>query len=233
MSEADLGEDTGASRARRARWRRKRVLLPALLAALLALALAAAWLSRERIAGNLIEGQLEAYGIPATYEIERIGARRQVLRDVVVGDPARPDLTVERAELRIVYRLGRPRIGRITLVKPRLNGRLVEGRVSFGTLDRLIYRDTGKPPGLPEIDVAIQDGRALIRTPYGPLGVKLEGAGLVSDGFAGTLAVAAPSLALGECRAVGARLFGKLTSAAGEPRPLIIPADPRTISTRS
>ena len=201
----------------RSRWRRKRVLAPAGIVTLLVLALGAAWLSRERIAGNVIESQLEANGIAATYRLERIGGRRQVVRNVVVGDPARPDLTVERAEVRIVYRLGTPRIGRITLINPRLYGRLVNGRVSFGTLDKLIYRDSGKRPSLPELDLAIRDGRALIRTPYGPVGAKLEGAGLVSDGFAGTLAVAAPALAVSDCRAQRASLFGKITTSAGKP----------------
>src|SRR5690349_13490799 len=175
MSEADLEGETASGPGTRARWRRKRVLVPAAVFALLVVLLAAAWLSRERIAGNIIEAQLRAYDIPATYTIERIGGQREVVRDVVVGDPARPDLTVERAEVRIVYRLGTPRIGRITLVNPRLYGRLVNGRVSFGSLDKLIYRDTGKPPGLPELDLAIEDGRALIRTPYGPVGAKLDG----------------------------------------------------------
>ena len=200
------------------RWRRKRALVPAAVLVALALGLAIAWLSRERIAGNVIEGQLAAYDIPATYTIGRIGGRRQVLRDVVVGDPARPDLTVERAEVRIVYRLGSPRVGRITLVNPRLYGRLMSGRVSFGALDRVLYRDTGEPPGLPELDLAIRDGRALIRTPSGPVGVKLDGEGLVSDGFSGTLAVAAPSLAIADCRARGASVFGRVTTAGGEPR---------------
>ena len=201
----------------RSRWRRKRVLAPAGIVTLLVLALGAAWLSRERIAGNVIESQLEANGIAATYEIERIGGRRQVIRNVVVGNPERPDLAVERAEVRLVYRPGTPRIGRITLISPRLYGRLVNGRVSFGTLDKLIYRDTGKPPGLPELDLAIRDGRALIRTPYGPVGARLEGAGLVSDGFAGTLAIAAPALAVRDCRARQTSLFGKIATSAGKP----------------
>lgn len=217
MSEADLDKAPGVELVGSPRWRRKRVLAPAGIVTLLVLALGAAWLSRERIAGDVIEGQLEAYDIAATYQIERIGGRRQIVRNVVVGDPARPDLTVERAEVRIVYRLGAPRIGRITLVNPRLYGRLVNGRVSFGSLDRLIYRDTGKPPGLPELDLAIRDGRALIRTPYGPVGAKVEGAGLVSNGFAGTLAIAAPSLAVKECRAERTSLFGRLTTSDGKP----------------
>lgn len=221
MSEADLDTEPGVvlveSVGGRPRWRRKRVLAPGAIITFLALALGAAWLSRERIAGNVIEGQLDAYDVPASYTIERIGGQTQVVRDVVIGDPARPDLTVERAEVRLVYRLGTPRIGRVTLINPRLYGRLVNGRVSFRSLDPVIYRDTGKPPGLPELNVAIRDGRALIRTPFGPIGAKLDGAGLVSDGFAGTIAIAAPWLAPLGCRAQQVSAFGKLTTAAGEP----------------
>ncbi|RYY36335.1 MAG: exoprotein, partial [Sphingomonadales bacterium] len=222
MSEANLEDEPGVvlveSPGGRPRWKRKRVLAPAAVVTFLVLALGAAWLSRERIAGNIIEGQLAAYDIPATYTIERISGQTQVVRDILVGDPARPDLTVERAEVRIVYRLGTPRIGRITLINPRLYGRLANGRVSFGSLDKAIYRETGKPPGLPEIDLAIRDGRALIRTPYGPVGAKVDGAGLVSNGFAGTVAIAAPTLALSDCSVRRASAFGSIITSAGKPK---------------
>jgi hypothetical protein len=66
--------------------------------------------NRERIADDFIADELARYGIEATYEIERIGGRRQVLRNVVVGDTDRPDLTVERAEVCIRYRFGYPRV---------------------------------------------------------------------------------------------------------------------------
>ena len=64
------------------------------LALLLAAVLAIAWLTRERIAGNIIAGQIAQFGLPASYEIESIGTNAQVLRKVVIGDPARPDLTI-------------------------------------------------------------------------------------------------------------------------------------------
>lgn len=198
-------------------FRRKRVLVLFGMLGVLALALGAAWLSRERIAGNILDGQLRANDLAATYEIDRIGGRRQVVSNLVIGNPANPDLTAERAEIHLRYRLGTPRIGRIVLVKPRLYGRLVGNRVSFGTLDRLIYRGSGAPPGLPEIDVAVHDGRALIRSPHGPVGVKLEGAGRVSDGFAGTMAVVMPALAISGCRAQEVSLYGRLASKDGEP----------------
>ncbi|WP_133365095.1 intermembrane phospholipid transport protein YdbH family protein [Qipengyuania sediminis] len=210
--------DAGEPRRSTWGWRRKRVLFPAAMLAALALGLAAAWLLRERIADNLIARQLARYDIPARYEIERIGGRRQVLSNLVVGDPGRPDLTAERVEVRIVYRLGTPRIGRITLVAPRLYGRWAGGRVSFGTLDRVLYTKSGRPPGLPEIDIAVRDGRALIRTPAGPLGVKLEGEGVLADGFAGRVAMAAPALSALGCEGAGSSLYGRIETDKGAPR---------------
>ena len=217
MTGADHDNEPAEELRLRPGWRRKRVLVPGVVLGVLVLALGAAWLSRERIAGNVVDSQLRAYDLPATYKIDRITGQRQILRDVVVGDPAHPDLTAQMVEVRIKYRLGSPQIGRITLINPRLYGRLVEGRVSFGSLDRVLYRKTGKPPGLPKLDLAIHDGRALVRTPYGPIGAKLDGAGLVTDGFAGTVAVSAPALALSGCRAVGTSLYGKITTSAGKP----------------
>lgn len=219
MNGAEPIHDPGAMMARqRARWRRKRVLGPALLLGAVLLALLAAWLLRERIADNVIASQLRLYDIPAQYEIARIGGRRQVLRDLVVGDPRRPDLTAERVEVEIVYRFGTPQIGRLTLTRPRLYGRWTGRRMSFGTLDRVLYRDSGQPPGLPALDVAVQDGRALFRTPLGPLGVKLDGAGQIADGFAGTIAVSAPALSGAGCRADETSLYGRVTTSNGKPR---------------
>ena len=217
MSAADLDTEPAGEPSRQGRWRRKRVLAPALILTILAFALAAAWLSRERIAGNIVDSQLRAYDVPATYKIDRITGQRQVLRDVVVGDLAHPDFTADQVEVRIKFRLGSPRIGRITLTNPRLYGRLIGERLSFGALDKILYRKTGKPPGLPKLYLAIRDGRALIRTPYGPFGAKLEGAGPLQDGFAGTVALSAPALTLAECRALGTSLYGKVTTSGGKP----------------
>ena len=55
--------------------------------------------------------------------------------------PQAPDLTIERAEVAIRYRLGTPTLGRITLVRPRLFGTLRGGKLSFGTLDKALFRD--------------------------------------------------------------------------------------------
>ena len=99
-SQADIDEPPPPRRGRRLGYAALAVL------AILAMAFAVLWVNRERIADNVIADQLESYGIDATYKIERIGGRRQVLTDIVVGDRHRPDLTVERAEVAIRYRFG-------------------------------------------------------------------------------------------------------------------------------
>lgn len=202
----------------RTRWRRKRILVPATILSVLLLALTGAWLSRERIAGNLIERQLEAYDLPATYEIERIGGRTQVIRNLVIGDPRAPDLTARRVIVRMSYGLGTPGIGAVILEKPRLYGSYRRGQLSFGTLDKLLFRDSGEPPGLPALALTLRDGRALIESDFGPVGIKADGSGKLDSGFAGVLAATAPELAYGDCRARRATVFGKITTARGAPR---------------
>lgn len=184
---------------------------------LLFVVLAVAWFSREEIAGNVIEGQLRTFDIPATYDIESIGPDRQVLTNVVVGDPNAPDFTAKRAEVAIRYRLGTPQLGRITLIGPRLYGTLRGGTLSFGSLDKALFRDSGEPPGLPELDVRLVDGRALIESDYGPIGIKADGAGRIDSGFSGILAVAAPELDGGGCAARGSTFYGKVATSGGKP----------------
>jgi hypothetical protein len=197
------------------RWR-WRIALGAVVVVLAAVAIA--WFSRERIAGNVIAGQLEQYGITATYEIERISPETQILRNIVIGDPAAPDMTIERAIVRLRYRFGAPAIGRVTLVRPRLFGSYRDGKLTFGTLDKAIFRDTGEPAKLPDLDVRLVDARALLETDFGPVGIKAQGEGELDDSFSGIHAVAAPELGGGGCAARGTSLYGSVTTRNGKPR---------------
>lgn len=189
------------------------------VAVLVVLALGLAWLLRDRIAGSLIAGQLRNFDVPATYRIESIGARRQVLRDVVVGDPAHPDLTIERVETELVPTFGAPAIGAVTLVRPRLYGRWRGGKLSFGTLDKALFGGTGKQPfRLPDMALTIVDGRALMESDFGPIGLKLEGTGPLRGGFAGELAAIAPQFDVGGCHGERASFYGSLRIAGEKPR---------------
>lgn len=182
-----------------------------------ALALAGAWLARERIANRIVAGQLEDLGLPATYQFEKVGTNRQILTNVVVGDPARPDFTAERIEIETQLTFGTPTIGEVMLVRPRLFGRIKDGKVSFGAFDKVIYANRGGPKGLPDLELNLVDGRARIDSDWGALGIKAEGRGNLRNSFAGTLAAVAPKLELGGCRIQGLSAFGKVTSSAAAP----------------
>ena len=210
MSEAaaeplEAPEEAAPLPRRRRRWR--------VLAVLLVFALAAVWLARERIANRIIAGQLEQLDLPATYELEKVSATRQVLRNVVIGDPGRPDMTVERIEIETVLTFGLPTFGEVKLVRPRLYGTYKEAKASFGTLDKLIFAESERPPGLPDLDLIVVDGRARLDSDFGAVGVLAEGKGNLRNGFVGTLAAVAPTLEGGGCKAGRTTLYGKLVSA--------------------
>ncbi len=207
-------DQIGAPDRSRSRWI-WRVLLGMLL--VIAGIIALAWFSREEIASNLIGDQLDARGLPATYDIERIGPDQQILTNIVIGNPDRPDLTIERAVVTIEYGFGLPVIGLITLDKMRVFGTYRDGVLSFGALDPLLFADTGTPPALPDIALELIDARGLVETDFGPVGLKAEGKGQLNDGFTGVFAANAPRLEAGGCTARGATLFGSIATKAGAP----------------
>ena len=203
------------SRARRRRLRR------AALATLGVIGVAGGglWLARERIADSLIASQLAQTGLPATYEIETIGGRTQVLRNIVIGDPRKPDLTVERMEVRMVYGLGGVRIGGVTLIRPRLYGHHHADKLSFGALDKLLFGpSSGEPFRLPDYDLQVIDARGLIDSDYGRLAFKADGAGALRDGFAGSVAALVPEAHVAGCALGRASLYGRVTIEGERPR---------------
>lgn len=180
--------------------------------------LAIVWFNREEIADSLIKDQLDQLGLAASYEIESIDPRRQVLVNVVVGDPERPDLTIERVETSLVPRFPFATIGRVRLVKPRLYGTYIGGRLSFGALDPLLFEQASDEPfAFPDMDLLVEDARALIESDYGAVGIKADGEGNLQGGFAGMIAATAPGLEGAGCSASAASLYGDLSIEGGRP----------------
>jgi hypothetical protein len=200
-------------------WSGRRIALWAALGvlAVIVAGLAIAWFSRERIADDIIADQLADLGLEATYTIESIGPGRQVVTDIVVGDTDHPDLTVERAEVTLRYRFGFPRIGAVKLVRPKLYGTYVGGKLSFGALDPLVFREPEGPFEFPDLSLEIVEGRGLLETDGGPVGFSAKGKGYLRDGFAGELAATAPRLTLAGCDATRATLYGKVSIESQKP----------------
>jgi hypothetical protein len=185
--------------------------------ALLGLVGLIAWTQREDIARNLIGAELERQGVPAIYEIESIGVGRQVVRNLVLGDPKNPDATIERLTIDISGGLFGLTIDSATVEGARAFGRWKDGRVSFGSLDRFIYTGSTEPFSLPRLDLTLRDARVKIDSPFGAVGIKAEGSGNLRGGFKGTLAAIGDRFAYGGCTLERPSLYGAISVTGQRP----------------
>ncbi|WP_241659758.1 intermembrane phospholipid transport protein YdbH family protein [Sphingomonas glacialis] len=174
--------------------------LAAAVLVLLVAIVATLWLARKPVAEHFIDDALAARGIPARYEIERIGLRTQRLTNLSLGDPRRPALRADWVEVDTSLGFTGASVSAIRVGPVALRATLAGGKVSFGVIDRLLPASSGKPFALPAIDLGVADGRIDLATPHGPVVVHLTGAGRLDDGFAGTLGAAAARLDFGDCR---------------------------------
>ena len=191
-------------RVRRYRGRRAFMIVGVGLLILLLVALAALWIARRPIATEFLEREFERRGVEASYKLDRVGLRTQQVSNLVIGDPRRPDLTARFAQIqtRIQWN-GSVEVYRVVARGVRLRGRLVKGKVSWGQIDKLLPPPTDKPFQLPDFVLDVADSSISLATPFGPLGIALQGAGNLSGGFKGRMAAASPKLVPGKCEIIG------------------------------
>lgn len=175
------------------------------LIALLFVGLTLLWIERTSIARRFADAELRARQVNAQYRITAVGPRTQRIEDVVIGDPRNPDLVVKWAEIELTGGLRGVSIAAIRARGVRIRGRLVDNRVTFGAVDRLLPARTGEPFSLPDIDIALTDTRLNLETPMGALLFNLGGKGNVADGFAGRVAAYASRLSNGDVVASNVR----------------------------
>ena len=183
---------------RRRRLRRWRIPL-AILLVLLVAGLLAVWTMRVRLATGYVDRELARRGVQASYDVKRIGFGAQILENLVIGDPRRPDAVARRVEIQVAIGLTGPRIGRIRVRGVRMVGRLRDGRLSFGQIDRLLPPPSGLPFRLPDQWIDVADAAIAIETPAGAVALGLEGRGNLADDFRGRLALVSDRLSVGEC----------------------------------
>ena len=161
--------------------------------------LATLWLQRRPIARGFVDRELAKAGVPARYTVADIGFSRQRLRDVVIGDPANPDLVADWVDVSTSVGFGGARVTGVAAGTVRLRARLVGGKLSLGAIDRLLPAPSGKPFALPAIDGRFDDVRVRLETGLGIAGIKLSGAGRLDDGFVGRLALVSARLGTDGC----------------------------------
>jgi hypothetical protein len=186
---------------------------------LLIVVTAIVWIDRRPIAVHYLKGEFERRGVTASYHLDRVGLRTQEVSNLVIGDPKRPDLIARYAhiETRLKWN-GEFNVYRIVARGVRLRGRLVHGRVSWGQIDKLLPPPTNKPFELPDFVVDIADSSVSLATPFGPLGVAVQGNGKLSGGFVGNAAIVSPRLAPGRCAATNLRATVAIGVVARRPR---------------
>jgi hypothetical protein len=187
--------------------------------ALLAIALIFVWIERRPIATHFIKRELEQRGVQGSYHLDKVGFRTQQVSNLVIGDPKHPDLTARFAKIQTRLKLdGSFEVYRIVARGVRLRGRLVNGRISWGQIDKLMPPPSNKPFQLPDFALDVADSAISLATPFGPVGVALQGNGKLSGGFKGRVALASPRLTPGRCTAVGLHANLALAVVARHPK---------------
>lgn len=205
MAEAPIesggGHDPDQVVIRTSRFRRVLKWVAVAVLVLVALGLVIAWTQRRQIAGDLIDRELEKQGVRGEYTLDRVGLRTQQISNLRIGDPNNPDVTARRVliQMRLKWN-GSIDVYRIVARGVRLRGRVLpDGRVSWGEIDKLLPPPSGQPFTLPDVALDIADSSIALRTPWGPIGFAVRGAGNLTGGFQGRFVSSSPQLVTGNC----------------------------------
>ena len=151
--------------------------------AALVVIIAVVWIRARPIATHYLKGEFERRGVQATYHLDRVGLRTQEVHDLVIGDPRRPDLMARHAIIQMRLKWdGSFEVFRVFARGAQLRGRLVHGKVSWGQIDRLLPPPSGKPFQLPNLVLDVADSSISLATPFGPVGLALQGHGNLAAG---------------------------------------------------
>ncbi|MEP7350078.1 MAG: YdbH domain-containing protein [Sphingorhabdus sp.] len=211
--ELTVDNEPGPYRGRRLK---RRVFGAVLL--LLGVLLAIAWWQRESIADRFVESELESRGIKATYTIEEVGLRTQRIRNLVVGDPANPDLSAKLVELDVALNFSGANLRDVRASGVRVKGRFANGKLSFGELDKFADPTSKEPFKWPDIGLVVKDAQVRIDTPWGVIGAGLQGRGLLRNRFVADLSLRAPRIDYGDCLVPDIRFDGDLLMEWRRPR---------------
>lgn len=196
---------------------RKALLGLVCLASLVLAGLVGVWSYRLTIARSYLDSYFAQKGVAASYEIKAIEVRRQRLEHLRIGPAASPDLIADWVEVDIGPGLSGMTVTAVRAGGVRIKARYGAEKITLGAVDRLLPPPSNAPFRLPDLDVALEDARARLDTPFGAIGFRLDGQGNLQSGFEGKLAALAPRLTLSNCAAEQATLYGDLSVVGRRP----------------
>lgn len=189
------------------RWKRR---IFAGVTVLFVVLLLVAWWQRNSIADRFVQNELEARGVRATYKIDQVGFRTQRIRNLVIGDPANPDLVAKLVEVDVVLNFTGAVLRDVRADGVKIRGRFVDGKLSFGELDKFSDPDSKEPFKWPDIGLIVKNAQVRIDTPWGVIGAGLNGKGLLRNQFAANLSLRSPGMAAAGCVVPEVKFDGKL-----------------------
>ena len=176
-SKAPSGGDRAPGGKRRRRWPIVLAAGASLVAVVLLVASAVIYAERRLIAANFIKQYLAAYGIESEVEFDRL-AWGGFLARVRAGSVDAPDFTAEGVDVTLIYpdtssyvASVTPQVAAVRLVRPLMRVGYDGKRVSFGSLQPIIDEILAQESDAPGPEIAIEDGRLLLTTPYGAVNV--------------------------------------------------------------
>lgn len=211
------------------RWKRRVFGAVALLFIIL---LVIAYWQRNHIADRFVQNELEARGVRATYKIDQIGFRTQRVRDLVIGDPANPDLVAKLIEVDVALNFSGANLRDVRADGVKIRGRYANGKLTFGELDKFSDPESTEPFEWPDIGLVVKNAQARIDTPWGVIGAGLNGKGLLRNRFVANLSLRSPSVSGGGCVAPAAKFDGDLLLEWRQPR-LVGPFSTASVTCKS
>jgi len=183
----------------------------------LALILAALWTQRAPIAENFISRELNRRGVQGSYDLADIGLRTQRIENIVLGDPAHPDLTARWVEVDIAFTGLTPQVAAVRAGGVRMRGSLHDGMLKLGEIDKFRDSRSAAPFSLPDILLALSDARLKLDTDAGPVSMQINGHGNLRSGFRGRLITAMPDAGAGGCGLADLRATLEVAMQEGRP----------------
>lgn len=195
MTQNETNRPVAPKRTERA-GRRALTVLGVVLAGLIVLVLIA-YAARREAARQVLTNWLEDHGVEAEVEFQELDFD-SLVASLRAGPADDPDLVVERVEVDYALSGLSMTPSRIRVIRPRIRATLRDGRVSFGSLDRLIEDFRRRPPS-DEIGgplILIEDASARLITGGGVL--TATGDARIDDGRLASADIALPAARLRE-----------------------------------
>ncbi|KFL46999.1 putative exoprotein [Sphingobium sp. ba1] len=183
----------------------------------LALVLVGLWTQRAPIAENFVSRELNRRGVRANYDLVDVGLRTQRIEAIVLGDPAKPDLTAEWVEVDIAFTGVTPEVAAVRAGGVRLHGSYKGGVLNLGELDKFSDPNSTAPFSLPDILLSLTDARLRLDTDAGQVGLRIDGSGGLQSGFDGKVAAVMPRGTMAGCAMTDGSALLDIAMRQGQP----------------